>query len=177
MRRANEVTFSRPISWLRSKQSWGLSLTTVSFFCIGLPLWVQALPLKNQFLTRLWPCFLKEWIGSAVWISLFIYCVGFFFFSSFDSPSSSLTFVCISAHRRGSWSVERPVGMVTLRCRVGWVGEEVSYQEHCRYWGLCCLSHPPMRGILLGKKKLALETKIWLTFSNLLLSENVAFNY
>ena len=69
---------------------------------------------------------------SAVWISLFIYCVGFFL--SLSLCFFFLTFVCISAHRRGSWSVERPVGMMTSETQRGWVGEEVSHQEHCRCW-------------------------------------------
>lgn len=132
MRRANEVTFSRPISGLWPKESGGLSVwPRFPFFTSGY-LSSPGSASKKSISDKALALFSEGMDWSAVWISLFIYCVGFFL--SLLLPFFFLTFVCVSAHRRGSWSVERPVGVGTSECRVGWVGEEVSHQGLCRCW-------------------------------------------
>ena len=92
---------------------------------------VQALPLRNQFLTRLWLCFLKEWIGLLSGLA-FSYIV-LHFFLSLLLPSSWLLFASQPIEEEADlW--RRQMAWGPLRCRLGCVGEEVSHQGLCRCW-------------------------------------------
>lgn len=85
---------------------------------------------------------------SAVWISLFIYCVGFFSFLLTPLLLPDFLFASQPIEEEADlWRGQ--LAWWPLRCRVG---VRKCHTRSIVGWGdPCCLSHPPMRGILREK--------------------------